>query len=99
VDVVVTHAGLGTVAAALHHGVPIVCTPIARDQPLNAARVVELGAGESIPAATARVEDVRDAIAAVLADPRYRRAAGELARASRDAGGAATVATDLETLL
>ena len=47
-DVMVTHAGLGSVAAALSLGVPLVCTPISRDQPLNAERVAELGAGVAL---------------------------------------------------
>ena len=42
---VVTHAGLGTVHAALAHGLPLVCLPIGRDQPDNAARVEWHGAG------------------------------------------------------
>lgn len=42
--VMVTHAGLGSIAAALTAGVPLVCTPIGRDQPLNARRVADLGA-------------------------------------------------------
>ncbi len=47
-DLMVTHAGLGTVAAALSVGVPLVCTPIDRDQPLNAQRVADLGAGVAL---------------------------------------------------
>ena len=50
VHIVVTHGGLGTVSAALAHGVPLVCQPISRDQPLNAQRVAELGAGLTIDA-------------------------------------------------
>lgn len=96
---VVTHAGLGTVAAALGSGVPLVCTPIARDQPLNASRVEAVGAGLTVPAATASVEDVRAAVHDVLADPRHRDGAARIARASAQAGGAATVADDLEQLV
>ncbi len=47
---VVTHAGHGTVIRALAHGVPLVCIPIGRDQPANAARVVAQGAGLRLPA-------------------------------------------------
>jgi UDP:flavonoid glycosyltransferase YjiC (YdhE family) len=99
VDAVVTHAGLGTIAAALHHGLPILCTPISRDQPLNSARVVELGAGVSIAAADATSEEVRAGLVAVLGDPQYRDAATRIARASAAAGGAAGVALDLERML
>ena len=45
VDVVVSHAGLGTVTAALAHGVPLVCHPFGRDQHLNAQRVEAVGRG------------------------------------------------------
>src|SRR5205814_8943424 len=38
VDAVVTHAGLGTIVAALSHGLPLVCLPLGRDQPHNAER-------------------------------------------------------------
>ena len=98
VDAVVTHAGLGTVAASLSHGVPMVCTPISRDQPLNAERVVTVGAGETVPAAEATPENVRAAVAKVLTDARYRDAATRVASASAEAGGAAAVARDLEAL-
>jgi MGT family glycosyltransferase len=44
-SLVVTHAGLGTVMAALSHGVPVLAVPLGRDQFFNAARVEALGAG------------------------------------------------------
>ena len=42
---VVTHAGHGTVIRALAVGVPLLCLPMGRDQPGNAARTVARGAG------------------------------------------------------
>ena len=48
-DVVVTHAGLGTICAALSFGVPLVCIPLGRDQPHNAERVETVGAGIALP--------------------------------------------------
>ena len=86
VDAVVTHAGLGTVAASLSHGVPMVCTPISRDQPLNAERVVTVGAGETVPAAEATPENVRAAVAKVLTDARYRDAADPCRERERRGG-------------
>jgi MGT family glycosyltransferase len=44
-DLLVTHAGHGTVAAGLTYGVPMMCMPFGRDQDLNADRVTELGLG------------------------------------------------------
>ena len=97
VDVVVSHAGLGTVAAALSHGVPMVCAPMGRDQALNTQRVVALGAGIAIePDASA--SDVAGALRTILEDASYAEAARTIARASADAGGAeraALLLTDL----
>jgi UDP:flavonoid glycosyltransferase YjiC (YdhE family) len=96
--VMVTHAGLGSVAAALGCGVPLVCTPIDRDQPLNARRVAELGAGIALTQ-EAGGDAIAQAIGQVVADPGYRRAAGSIAAASRDEGGAPAAADELEALL
>ena len=42
-DVVVSHAGSGSVIGALAHGLPMVLLPMGADQPLNAARAEALG--------------------------------------------------------
>jgi MGT family glycosyltransferase len=84
-DLVVTHGGLGTVAASLAHGVPMVCQPISRDQPLNAERVRHLGAGVVI-ADDAGTDAIASAIDHVLSTPSYRDAAHRLSSASRAAG-------------
>ena len=97
-DAMVTHAGLGTVAAALEVGVPLVCTPISRDQPLNAERVADLGAGVRLDSDPGE-QELADALELVLAQPGYRNAARSLAAASRAAGGAPAAAADLEALL
>ena len=44
-SLMVCHGGLGTVMAALRHGVPLLCVPMGRDQFFNAMRVEALGAG------------------------------------------------------
>jgi len=67
-SLMVTHAGLGTVMAALAYGVPMVCLPMGRDQDGNAERVAHLGAGRVLPASsTAAV--IAAAVRAALADP------------------------------
>jgi len=96
---VITHAGLGSVAAALQHAVPLVCTPIARDQPLNAARVAEVGAGLTVAASDATAEGVRAALHEVLADVRFRDGAARVAVESARAGGAEGVVDDLGHLI
>ena len=86
VDLVITHAGLGTVSAALGHGVPLVCTPMGRDQHLNADRVEAVGAGLGVPA-SASVDDISATIEEVVSDPRFRDGARRQASLSRDEGG------------
>ena len=44
-DLLITHAGHGTVVAGLSHGVPMLCIPFGRDQDFNAERVATLGLG------------------------------------------------------
>ena len=58
-------------------GVPLVCLPLGRDQPDNAQRVVEHGAGLRLMP-DARPDEIADAARAVLADPRYAEAAAAI---------------------
>lgn len=97
-DVMVTHAGMASVAGALQAGVPLVCTPISRDQPLNAERVEHLGAG-IVLAPDAVAADIARAIDQVASDPDMRAAAWRLAAASTAEGGAARAAAALVDLV
>jgi len=67
-DVVVTHAGHGTVIRALAYGLPMVCLPMGRDQTDNAARVVHHGAGLRL-SPTAKFAKISRAIKRVLDEP------------------------------
>jgi MGT family glycosyltransferase len=96
-DLMVTHAGLGSIAGAMSFGVPVVCMPVDRDQPLNAQRVVDLGTGITLPP-TAAPGEIARAIEGVLADARYRDAARALRAASRAEGGADAAAAELAGL-
>lgn len=98
-DAVVSHGGLNTVCEALAHGVPLVVAPIKGDQPLNAARVAAVGAGRRVRFPSARPEELRGALLAVLDDPSYRAAAGRVRDSFAAAGGAAAAAGHLERLL
>ena len=79
----VVHGGSGSTLGALAFGVPLVVIPLFADQPYNARRVHEVGAGiavepdrEDIPATIA---PLRAAIEAVLEEPSYRDSAEALA--------------------
>ena len=49
----VAHGGAGTTLAALAAGVPLVLLPLSADQPINARRVAELGAGLALDGGSA----------------------------------------------
>ena len=80
---VITHGGLGTVMAALAHGVPLICMPMGRDQDGNAARVTHLGAGIELPRDT-ESEQIAETIRGALADPSLRLNARKIAAEIRD---------------
>ena len=77
---VVTHGGLGTTLRALGHGKPLLVLPLGRDQEFNAGRVVEVGAGIHVPAEAAAAE-IASALAELLAQPQFTRAAERAAAA------------------
>jgi hypothetical protein len=95
---VITHAGMSTVATALASGVPMVCVPQGRDQPLNAARVQELGAGLTI-AADAAPEALAQAVHTVLADPQFRIEAQRFKASTAAVGGGELAADLVENLI
>jgi UDP:flavonoid glycosyltransferase YjiC (YdhE family) len=96
-SLVITHAGAGTTMAALGHGVPVLCTPMGRDQFFNAEHVQALGAGRML-----LPDSPSDAIARaardVLDDDRFATAAQRMALAIGSYGGAARAAAALEAL-
>jgi UDP:flavonoid glycosyltransferase YjiC (YdhE family) len=77
-ELVVSHAGSGSVVGALAHGVPMVLLPIGADQPFNAARCKDLHVGRVLSALEATSEDVRLAAKAVLGDATYKHNAKRL---------------------
>jgi hypothetical protein len=93
---VVTHGGMSTIATALAAGVPMVCVPQGREQPLNAVRVQEIGAGLMV-AADAASSALADAVQRVLADPQFRAAAGALAANAATVGNGELAADLVES--
>jgi len=95
-DVVVCHAGHGTVCRALACGVPLVACPAEGDMAENAARVAWAGAGVSLPRRLASARGIRLATRAVLADPAYTRRATDLAEWAERFDGRKIAADELE---
>jgi MGT family glycosyltransferase len=97
-DAVLCHGGLNTVSEALSCGVPLVVAPHTRDQPINGAQVVRVGAGLRLHFNRARPDQMRAAVLALLTEPRYRAAAGRVRDSFAAAGGAPAAAARLERL-
>ena len=76
---IVCHGGSGTVRTALCSGVPTVVVPLFADQPYNARRVEQLGAGIALDS----VAGLGDAVRRILAEPSYRQEAQRIAEAAR----------------
>jgi UDP:flavonoid glycosyltransferase YjiC (YdhE family) len=77
---VVGHGGYGTTLGTLAAGLPSVLVPLFADQPFNARRVEEVGAGLSVPA---EADAIRSALEKVLADTSFRNAAAGIAAEMR----------------
>lgn len=93
---VITHAGHGTVCAALSGGVPLLCMPLGRDQAFIAERVRDLGAGMRVPS-DSEPDVIAAAVTALLNEPAFRESAGRAAEAIREIGdGAVNLVDELE---
>ena len=77
---IVCHGGLGSVLAALAHGLPVVSVPLGREQPHNAAAVERAGAGLTL-ATDASGDAIRTAVRRATSDLELRASAARLALA------------------
>jgi UDP:flavonoid glycosyltransferase YjiC (YdhE family) len=71
----VGHGGSGSTLAAMAAGMPLAVVPLFADQPENAQRVAELGAGLRLDG----VDGLGEAVGALLEDPSYRAGARAVA--------------------
>jgi UDP:flavonoid glycosyltransferase YjiC (YdhE family) len=90
-DVVVCHAGHGTLARALASGCAVVACPAVGDMNENAARLDWAGAGVRVPRRFTSARAIRLAVERALGDPSIRTRARELGEwaNSHDAGDTA----------
>jgi UDP:flavonoid glycosyltransferase YjiC (YdhE family) len=77
-DLVVSHAGLGTIIGALYAGVPMVLISIAVDHPINAERAAALGVARVLDAADCQPEQLHETIIEALTDEDLRNRASEI---------------------
>jgi UDP:flavonoid glycosyltransferase YjiC (YdhE family) len=95
---VISHAGSGTLLAALAHGLPQVCIPQAADQFRNADACASAGAGIALQAEAATESAIGEAIRRILAEPGFRGAARKVQAEIAIMPSAETVAETLEQL-
>jgi MGT family glycosyltransferase len=95
-DLVITHAGHGTVVRALTLGRPILACPAAGDMGENAARIAWAGLGTRIPRRLLSPATVRITARRVLTDPSMRARAEAVARWAAGHDGAAAAAMEVE---
>jgi MGT family glycosyltransferase len=96
--VFITHAGHASTLRPLMAGVPLLCLPLGRDQPDNAARVVERGAGLRL-GKEASVAEIGGAVRRLLEEPAFTVAARELGRRITADFEARSAEDELEALL
>jgi UDP:flavonoid glycosyltransferase YjiC (YdhE family) len=95
-DVVVCHAGHGTVARSLASGVPLVACPAGGDMAENASRIAWAGVGVPLPRRLVSARGVRLAVQQLLSDRSYSQRARGLRDWSRRHDGATVAAATLE---
>lgn len=76
---VVTHAGHGTLIKAIAGGVPVLCIPLGRDQPDNAARAARHGVGVVL-SSRSDAATIATAVRDMLGEPSYAAAAAALGK-------------------
>jgi len=98
-SLVVTHAGLNTVLESLAEGVPLVCIPMATDQPGISVRVAARGAGVVVPPRKANAARLQSAVRAVLEDESFRTAARKVQAVMSEIDGLERAADIVEDVL
>jgi MGT family glycosyltransferase len=94
-DLLVSHAGLGTVLGAIYDGVPMVLITIGADHPINSSRAAELGIANTIDIAHADGRSLRDVINDALADDGLRSAARSI---QQECNAMSPIVSAVETL-
>ncbi|RIJ69445.1 glycosyltransferase [Nakamurella silvestris] len=98
-DLLVSHAGSGSVMGALAFGVPMVLLPMGADQPLNSDRCLALGVAAVMDPVTATGDDIRATAEKVLSDERFRENAKRIGRLAHRLDTAAAAASMIEGLI
>ena len=94
-DVAITHGGLNTVLDGLAAGVPLLCLPLAFEQPGIGARIARSGAGTTLSPRSS-VDKIALALAELLEQQSFKQRAAELALELASSPGSAGAAAIVE---
>lgn len=98
VSVMVTNGGYGGVQIALANGVPLIVAGATEDKPEVANRVLWSGTGINLKTNTPTIEQIRDAVRKILAEPSYRENAKAMQAQMRHTDAATEGSVLLERL-
>lgn len=96
---IVHQGGVGTTAQALRAGKPMLVMPYSHDQPDNAARVVRLGVGRTVPRARYTPARAASELQRLLHDARYAPKAARIGAAMQQEDGVRAACDALEEVL
>ena len=77
-NLVINHAGSGSLNGAIARGLPVIVVPLGADQPYNAQRCIDVGIGEALDASAVTPEGVRAIAQRLLGDRSYHEQAQRL---------------------
>ena len=98
-DAFITHCGFNSTRESLYAGVPMVGLPMFAEQPNNAARITEIGAGLAFNIEDVSVPLLHEAVSRVLEEPSFRSAARGAQRRVMALPPLSQIAADLEELV
>ena len=84
---IISHGGVNTVLTALSDGIPLLCIPLGADQPDNAQRCVDAGAGLRLDRRLLTTARLKRAIHTLLSQNSFTRRAEQMQRTLRRHNG------------
>jgi hypothetical protein len=102
-DVFITHGGMNSIHEGLFYGAPLILIPHQIEQLFNARCVEARGAGlvigDKLGRGSVTASELRQALDAVLSQPRYREAALEVQKTLRATGGYLQAADEIQAYI
>ncbi|MFJ8010061.1 macrolide family glycosyltransferase [Streptomyces fagopyri] len=95
-DILVCHAGMGSLMEALYYATPVIAIPRAHELGLSAQRLEECGVGRTVSRTDLDAGVLARTVSGLLSDPRTPGSLRRMRTAVREAGGARRAARLLE---